>query len=91
MSRRTRCADPKRTILSIAMAATLAAQPTLAVAGTAVETQGPSADVAADVLTVGVEDDAVAGPQEAGPGVPPGGDGGPAPEEPPDGPAGPEW
>ena len=90
MSRRTRCADPKRTILSIAMAATLAAQPTLAVAGTAVETQGPSADVAADVLTVGVEDDAVAGPQEAAPEDPTEGDGGPAAEEPADEPSGQE-
>ena len=86
MSRRTRCADPKRTILSIAMAATLAAQPTLAVAATAVQAQDPSADVAGDVLAGGVEDGAPAGPQEAPPeGAgedPTEGDGAPAAEEP---------
>ncbi|WP_251159345.1 hypothetical protein [Caniella muris] len=87
MSSRTRCADPKRTILSIAMAATLAAQPTLAVAGTAVQTQDPS-DAAVEVSVE--EEGSTAEPQEAAPEGTgedlTGGDGGPAAEEPTAGP-----
>jgi hypothetical protein len=55
MSRRTRCADPKRTIMSIALAVSMASQPTLAAAGTLAVSEGPGEGpaVAADAAPEG--------------------------------------